>query len=107
MEDKLIGKWLMIAKSDSFPEDSEKLSIGGSDSDSETPPEIILTFKPNNSLLISQIGNESNSNFKLNDSVLTMGNRTYIVIKVGDKKLILKEKDDLFDNQYEYKKLTN
>ncbi len=107
VEDKLIGKWIMTAESDSFPEDIEKLSIGGSDLNSEALPEIILTFKSDNSLLINQMGNESNSNFKLKDSILTMGNRKYVLMKIGDEKLILKEKDGLFDNQYEYKKLTN
>ncbi|TPN86851.1 hypothetical protein FHK87_04410 [Aquimarina algicola] len=104
VKDKLIGKWTLIAESDSFPDDIDKLSIGGTDSDVETVPEITLIFKPDNSLLVIQMGDESNSTFKISDSILTMGNRKYIIVRVDNKELLLKNKNDLFNTQYKYQK---
>ena len=105
IEEKIIGTWIWVAESDSFPNDAEKLSIINSESEQETIPEITLTFKSDNLLLINEIGLESNSTFKIKDSTLTMGTRKYILITIDNEKLVLKDDNGLFDKKYEYKKL--
>lgn len=105
IEEKIIGTWIWVAESDSFPNNTEKLSLNDSESEQETIPKITLTFKSDNSLLINEIELESNSTFKIKDSTLTMGTRKYILITIDNEKLVLKDDGGLFDKKYEYKRL--
>lgn len=106
-EKKLIGKWILIAKTDSFPDDIEPLMENDSESNSDSKTELktTLTFNKDKTIFINQMGNEYDATYKLTDSTLTLGNRKYIIVKLGKKKLIYKDKDGLFDNHYEYKKV--
>ena len=49
--------------------------------------------------------NEYDATYKLTDSILTIGNRKYVIVKLEKNKLIYKDKGGLFDNHYEYKKM--
>ena len=103
-EKKLIGKWILVAEMDSFDDDIGQL--GETDSGTESIAELknTLTFSKDKTIFINQMGNEYNSTYKLTDSILAIGNRTYIIVEIDKNKLIYKDKDGLFDNHYEYKK---
>ncbi|WP_405568940.1 hypothetical protein [Winogradskyella sp. Asnod2-B02-A] len=105
-EKKLIGKWILVAETDSFDDDIEPLTENNSESesDSKTELETTLTFNKDKTIFINQMGNEYDATYKLTDSILTIGNRNYILIEINKKKLIYKNKGGLFDKQYEYKK---
>ena len=106
-ENKLIGKWILVAETDSFPDDIEPLTENESDSESESKKELktTLTFNKDKSIFINQMGNQYDSTYKLSDSILTIGNRNYILVQINDKKLIYKNKGGLFNKHYEYKKI--
>jgi len=103
---KLIGKWILVEETDSFDDDIEPLTENDSESesDSKTELETTLTFNKDKTIFINQMGNEYDATYKLTDSILTIGNRNYILIEVDKNKLIYKNKGGLFDKQYEYKK---
>ncbi|WP_420552316.1 hypothetical protein [Tenacibaculum aiptasiae] len=105
-EKKLLGKWILVAKSDSSMEEPVLLTINDSKSVSNSKEDLktMLIFKANQRVYINQNGNEYNATYKLNDSILTLGNRKYIIVQLNKEKLIYKVKDHLFDKQYEYKK---
>ena len=103
-EKKIIGKWILIAETDSFDDDIEQLAETESNSDRKAELKTTLTFNKDKSIFINQMGNEYNATYKLIDSTLTIGNRNYSIIEIDKKKLIYKDKDGLFDKHYEYKK---
>ncbi|PIV94764.1 MAG: hypothetical protein COW44_02550 [Flavobacteriaceae bacterium CG17_big_fil_post_rev_8_21_14_2_50_33_15] len=109
-ENKLIGKWILVAETDSFPDDIEPLTENDSDSNSESESDskaelkTILTFNKDKTIFINRMGDEYNSTYKLTDSILTIGNRYYILVEIDKEKLIYKDKDGLFNKHYEYKK---
>ncbi|AUC84834.1 hypothetical protein CW731_05790 [Polaribacter sp. ALD11] len=107
LEKQLIGKWILVAETDSFPDDIEPLTENDSksESDSKTELETTLTFNKDKTIFINQMGNEYDATYKLTDSILTIGNRNYILIEVDKKKLIYKNEGGLFDKHYEYKKM--
>ncbi|WP_411896250.1 hypothetical protein [Winogradskyella sp. A2] len=106
-EKKLIGKWILVAESDSFDKGIEPLTENDSKSESDTKSELktTLTFNKDKSIFINQMGNEYNATYKLIDSNLTIGSREYIIVKIDKEKLIYKVKDHLFDKHYEFKKM--
>jgi|GEM_PF-1799482 hypothetical protein len=110
-EKNLIGKWILVAETDSFSDDIEPLTENDSDSDSESESDskvelkTTLTFNKDKKIFINQMGDEYDATYKLTDSILTIGNRKYIIVKLEKNKLIYKDKDGLFDNHYEYKKM--
>jgi hypothetical protein len=108
-EKKLIGKWILVAESDSFPDDIEPLTENDSESESDSKTKfklkLTLTFNKDKTIFINQMGDEYNSNYKLTDSILTIGNREYIIVKNDKEKLIYKVKDHLFKKQFEFKKV--
>ena len=106
-EKKLIGKWILVAETDNFPDDIEPLLENdfNSESDSKAELKTTLIFNKDKTIFINQMGNEYNSTYKLTDSILTLGNRKYILLEIDKKKLIYKDKDGLFDKHYEYKKV--
>lgn len=106
-ENKLIGKWILVAETDSFPDDIEPLTENDSDSESDSKAKLKtnLTFNKDKKIFINQMGNEYNANYKLIDSTLTLGNRNYIIVQLDKKKLIYKDKNGLFNKHYEYKKV--
>ena len=104
---KLIGKWILVAETDSFDDDIEPLTENDSESESDekTESETTLTFNIDKSIFINQKGNEYNATYKLTDSTQTLGDRKYIIIKLDKNKLIYTDKGGLFDNHYVYKKV--
>lgn len=109
-EKELIGKWILVAETDNLPDDIEMLSEIDSEEEyeSESNKEIkqtTLTFNKNKTIFINRMGDEYNSTYKLTDSILTIGNRYYILVEIDKNKLIYKDKDGFFDNHYEYKKV--
>ena len=106
-EKKLIGKWILIAETDSFDKDIEPLTESDSESESDSKTELktTLTFNKDKTIFINQMGNEYDATYKLTDSILTIGNRNYILLEIDQKKLIYKNKGGLFDKQYEYEKV--
>ena len=103
-EKKLIGKWVLVVETDSFDDDIEPLDETDSESDTKAELKTTLTFNKDKTIFINQMGNEYNATYKLTDSILTLGNRKYILIEIDKNKLIYKDKDGLFDKHYEYKK---
>ncbi|OIQ30897.1 MAG: hypothetical protein BM564_01410 [Bacteroidetes bacterium MedPE-SWsnd-G2] len=106
-EKKLIGKWILVAETDSFDDDIEPITenVSKSESNSKTELETTLTFNNDKKVFFNQKGNEYDAVYKLTDSILTLGNRIYIIVHLDKEKLIYKVKDHLFDKQYEYKKM--
>lgn len=110
LEKKIIGKWILVAETDSFDNDIEPFSENNSDSKTDSKTELktelktTLTFNKDKTIFINQKGNEYNSTYKMTDSILTMGNRNYIMVEIDKNKLLYKDKDGLFDKHYEYKK---
>ncbi|WP_179340055.1 hypothetical protein [Winogradskyella ludwigii] len=104
-ENKLIGKWVLVAETDSFPDDIEPLTEKESESNSKSELETTLTFNKDKTIFINQMGNEYQAIYKLSDSILTIGNRNYILIEIDENKLIYKNKGGLFNKHYEYKKI--
>ncbi len=106
-ENKLIGKWILVAETDSFPADIEPLTENETDSESDSKSELTttLTFNKDKTIFINQMGNEYDSTYKLSDSILTIGNRNYILVEINEKKLIYKNKGGLFNKHYEYNKI--
>ncbi len=105
-EKKLIGKWILIAETNSFDDDIEPLTENDSESESDSKTELktTLTFNKDKTIFINQMGNEYDATYKLIDSTLTIGSREYIIVKIDKEKLIYKVKDHLFDKHYEFKK---
>ena len=103
-EKQLIGKWILVTETDSFDDEIEPLGETEPESDSKAELETTLTFNKDRTIFINQMGNGYNATYKLTDSTLTIGNRNYILIEIDKKKLIYKNKGELFDKQYEYKK---
>lgn len=91
-ENKLFGKWILVAETDSFPDDIEPLTENNSDSDSESESDskaelkTTLTFNKDKKIFINQMGNEYDATYKLTDSILTIGNRNYIILKIDKNK---------------------
>ena len=104
-ENKLIGKWSLVAETDSFPDDIEPLTEKESESTSNVEQETTLTFNKDKTIFINQMGNEYDATYKLTDSILTIGNRNYILIEIDENKLIYQNKGGLFNKHYEYKKI--
>ena len=106
LEKKLIGNWVLVKEADSFDSDIETIPIGETDSETNSKTELktTLTFNKDKTVFINQMGNEYKSTYKLTDSILALGNRKYILLKIAKKTLIYKDKDGLFDKHYEYKK---
>ncbi len=109
-EKKLIGKWILVAETDSWDDENiEPLGENNSESDSATDSKkelkTTLTFKTDKTIFINQMGNEYNSTYKLTDSLLTIGNRNYILLEIDKEKLFYKDKNGLLDRHYEYKKV--
>ncbi|WP_075344636.1 hypothetical protein [Tenacibaculum agarivorans] len=106
-EKKLIGKWILITETDSFDDEIEPLTENDSESESDSKTELktTLTFNKDKTIFINQMGNEYDATYKLIDSILTIGSREYITIKIDKEKLIYKVKDHLFDKHYEFKKM--
>ena len=104
-EKQLIGKWILVAETESFSDDIEPLTENDSDSDSKAELKTTLTFNKDKKIFINQMGNEYDATYKLTDSILTIGNRNYIIVKIDKNKLIYKNKGGLFDKHYEYKKI--
>lgn len=107
-EKKLIGKWVLVEET-GFLENENTLVISENKSipESKVKLKTILTFTNDNKIFVNQEGYKYNANYKLKDSILTLGNRKYIIIEVSEKRLIYKEKDEIFDNKYVYKKMNN
>ncbi len=105
-EKKLIGMWILVAEKDSFDPDIETIPIGDSESKSSLNSELktTLTFNKDKTVFINQMGNKYNSSYNLTDSILTLGNRKYILLEIDENKLIYKEKDGLFDKHFEFSK---
>ncbi|MCL6294653.1 hypothetical protein [Jejuia spongiicola] len=107
-ENKLIGKWILVAETDSFPDDIKPLSENDSESNSNPKTKlekITLIFKEDYTFEFLTLRYGNDSTYKLTDSTLTLGNRNYVIIKLDKNKLIYKDKSELFNNHYEYKKI--
>lgn len=101
LEKKLIGKWILVAENDSFSEDIDLLP----ENDSKSELNTTLTFNKDKTIFILQMGIKSTATYKLKDSILMLGNRSYIIVQLNKKKLVYKDKNGIFDNHYEYKKM--
>ena len=106
-EKTIIGKWILIEETDSFPDDIKLLTENNSElkTNSKAKSKTTLTFNIDKSIFINQNENVYNSYYKLTDSILSIGNRNYILLKVDNSKLIYKNKDGLFNKHYKYKKI--
>jgi heat shock protein HslJ len=109
-EKKLIGKWILVAETDSWDDENiEPLGENNSESDSvpdsKTELKTYLTFNIDKTIFINQMGNEYNATYKLTDSLLTIGNRNYILLEIDKEKLFYKDKNGLLDRHYEFKKV--
>ncbi len=102
----LKGKWVLIQKKNSLDKIDFKLSENDKKtSDKENSQfETSLIFKENNSLILNQVGQEYQTHFKLKDSILILGNRTYYIIKIDDEKMHLRDDSELMPSEYLYKK---
>ncbi|WP_160114704.1 hypothetical protein [Aquimarina sp. AU474] len=111
MTKKLLGQWVWVEETEekNSLNNTEIVSINNprSTSDIESLPEIIMTFNPDNTLIIDETGAKSNSTFKISDSILSLGNREYIILTLDNDRLVFKDKDDVLDNNYTYKRLEN
>lgn len=99
-EKKLIGKWIFVTETNNWDKEVEPLG----ETESESELNTTLTFK-DKTVDIQTLRYGYNSTYKLTDSILIIGNQKYILIKLDKKKLIYKDKNGLFNNQYEYKKV--
>ena len=91
-EEKLIGKWILVAKTDSFPDDIEPLSENDSESNSNSKTELektTLTFKKDKTFEILTLRYGYDSTYKLTDSTLTLGNRDYIIVRLNNPIILL------------------
>jgi len=100
IEDRIIAKWISVVEMDSL--DSSINPFGDSYSKVELNTTII--FDTNEMVFINQNGNEYNANYSIKDSILTIGNRQYIIIEITKNKLIYKDKNGFFNKQYEFKR---
>ncbi|WP_341200709.1 hypothetical protein [Croceibacter atlanticus] len=100
IEDRIIAKWISVVEMDSL--DSSINPFGDSYSKVELNTTII--FDTNDMVFINQNGNEYNANYSIKDSILTIGNRQYIIIEITNNKLIYKDKNGLLNKQYEFKR---
>jgi heat shock protein HslJ len=103
-EKQIIGKWILITETDTFDDEIEPLGETDSETELNAELETTLTFNKDKTIFINQKGNEYQATYKLTDSILTIGNRNYILVEIDNNKLIYKDKDGLFDNHYKYKK---
>ena len=69
-----------------------------------SPVEIILKFNKENKLDFTQAGIPYKERFKLKDIILTMGNRKYIISKLTQDILILKDFESLFSAETNYRR---
>lgn len=114
-EKKLIGTWVLVEETSTWGDDVEPLDITYPDSDDiidtdsglalEVELKTILTFNEDKTIVINQMGSTYQANYRLVDAILTLGNRTYIVVKNDKNILIYKDKGGLFEKQYEYRKV--
>ena len=107
MEKKLIGQWELISESKAVEIQLEPLSESEIDSlqPKTVPIKTTLTFKSDMLINIDQNGNKYNSTYKLTDSILTIGNRKYILIDLTQTNLTYKTKGQLIDKFYDYQKV--
>jgi len=103
-EKKIIGKWILVEETSDL-DDDEITMLGESDSKSELELKTTITFNNDKTIFVNQMGNKYDASYKLIDSILTLGIRKYIIIKIDKKRLTFKDKDGLFDKHYEYKKI--
>lgn len=104
-EKLIIGEWILVAEVDAL-DDMEPLEIPDLPSNDGAGEALktTITFNKDRTIFINQKGNEYDSTYELTDSILTLGFREYIVIKIDKNKLIYKDRDGLFNKQYEFKK---
>ena len=69
-----------------------------------SPIEIILKFNQGNKMDFTQAGIPYKGKYKLKDSLLTMGNRKYIISKLTKDILVLKDYDNIFSKQTNYRR---
>ena len=107
LEKKLIGQWELISESKAVEIQLEPLSESEIDSlqPKTVPIKTTLTFKSDMLINIDQNGNKYNSTYKLTDSILTIGNRKYILIDLTQKNMTYRTKVQLFDKFYDYQKV--
>lgn len=107
-EKKLIGKWVLAAEMNSFPDNIELLSENDSESNSNSKMKLektFLIFKKENTFEFLTLWYGYDSTYKIIDSTLTLGNRNYIIVQLDKKKLICKDKNGLFNKHYKYIKV--
>ena len=66
--------------------------------------EIILKFSRGNEMDLTQAGIPYKAKYKLKDSLLIMGNRKYIISKLTQDILILKDYESLFSSETNYRR---
>lgn len=104
--EQLIGTWESYETEAQQKKREENISITeaiGSNKKSK-PIEIILKFNEENKLDFTQGGTPYKARFSLKDSILTIGNRKYIISRLTQDILILKENDDLFSAETNYRR---
>jgi hypothetical protein len=105
-EQRLLGTWELL-KRESELEDVGSFTENENDSvpkKREVKGDIILQFKENNVLNYTQWGTPYRITFSLKDSLLTLGQRQYVIVKLSDAELILKDPDDFSNTTEHYQK---
>jgi len=104
--EQLIGTWESYETESQLKKREQNISITepiGSNRKSK-PIEIILKFNKGNKMDITQAGIPYKAGFKLKDSILTMGNRKYIISELTQDILILKDYESLFSAETNYRR---
>ncbi|WP_430811209.1 MULTISPECIES: hypothetical protein [unclassified Carboxylicivirga] len=90
-ESSILGKWQKVNQENTNEE--EIISIG-TNSNTSSNIETVLTFNSDNTVDVKQGDNEYNAKFMLQPDLLTLGNRKYELIKLDSDSLIFKAKSD-------------
>lgn len=104
--EQLIGTWESYETESQRKEREQNKPISESlHSDKKSAPiEIILKFNQKNKMDITQAGTPYKAKYKLKDSLLIMGNRKYIISKLTQDILILKNYESLFSTETNYRR---
>jgi hypothetical protein len=67
----------------------------------------ILTFKSDETIIITVDDFELHATYTLKETLLTIGNRKFVLLKVTQDELIFKEKNDATGMKHTYKRIKN
>jgi len=107
LKSRIIGVWVLEETVDDVGDLGFNLPVTSSDQTEEskqTNAETSLQFFEDNSLILIQKGNKTSVTFSIEDSTLTLGNRQYKILELGENSLRLRDESSFIQEEQIYRK---